>query len=550
MQSKSGGGKQHLEVALKLAKEADQMLSQAIVEDIVPVMSEGETLTLQSIEEVLAPKVALAHILVAQAEALLCSSTLPTATDLESGREIKSLLEEDKLMSTVSAILNSSLEALACPELVYFPVTLNYDPDLYVKRLGMPSPPGTPLKLSLPPTNALSPPTSKSDKRTNSRKMSVSSRVSTTPDAKNKARPGSKARSASNSRPGTSAGDGGAQGGTSASKVDMVLATNINDRYQHLVQMVHTQGNRESVKAAEVNNLKSRHGASFAKGAINRASSKTGANDFGIESVRSELFLNTHTDSDEVHSWIQWAIAASDGLGLGFMGLQGAVDEVETPARSAEFFRDVKSRLHDAEKMISPDDFTSQMLISCVIMKVCAQLNLRKEAGSYAEQYEQHADRLQDIYHQALARKYRYDFEEWNTYIKEGGITAKLRRFMLLLGFAKSYYRAAEKTADLQLQRDAIKRVLNVFIEVAQVSTQSGNPVEANLQDELDMLSPEEVDEKETTDIHFLKKYSRTRATEFLERLKEKRVQGSGEDKKGYGFDDGLSVPSDDMSIE
>lgn len=434
-------------------------------------------------------------------------------------------------MSEVSTILGASLEVLACPELIYYPITLNNDPSLHLKRMGMPSTPTSPMNLSVPPTTALSPP-NKTEKKSN-RKASISPDAK--PDSKPKAHQPSKGRSVSTkSRPSSKEGIQG----TPASKCDLVLATNIHDRYQHLIQMAHSQGNRESVKSAEAATLRNRHGASFAKGAINKGGNHSGVHDFGFESVRNEVFMKTYTDTDEVHSWIQWALAASEGIGLGFMGLQGAVDYEESSVHSAEFYREVKSHLHDAERMIHPDDISSQLSLSCVLMKVSAQLNLRKEAGSYVEQYEKCADRLQDVNHQALSKKYRYDFEEWNTFVKEGGITTKLRRFSLLLGYAKSYYRAAEKTADLQLQRDAIKRVLNIYIEIAQASELSGTRVEADLQDEIDLLAADDIDQKESTDINWMRKYSRTRAAEFLRKLKEKRLISPDEGHTGP-LDDG-----------
>ena len=103
--------------------------------------------------------------------------------------------------------------------------------------------------------------------------------------------------------------------------------------------------------------------------------------------------------------------------------------------------------------------------------------------------------------------------------------TAKLRILMSLLQHAKNVYYAIIKTNDIHMQKNAIKRIMNLFIEVAQTPEPSGMPnLKEACRDDLDDLTHDEIDEKENSDIFWLRRYAHIRAKYYFEKMKDLKL--------------------------
>jgi hypothetical protein len=73
-----------------------------------------------------------------------------------------------------------------------------------------------------------------------------------------------------------------------------------------------------------------------------------------------------------------------------------------------------------------------------------------------------------DVHYIALAKRFRLDYEEWDTptFLLPDKL---LQRLMDLLLVAKDYVKAAELCCDWNLRKDAYKRIINIFIDISNV---------------------------------------------------------------------------------
>merc|ERR1711871_411636 len=88
------------------------------------------------------------------------------------------------------------------------------------------------------------------------------------------------------------------------------------------------------------------------------------------------------------------------------------------------------------------------------------------------DEFEETSQELEDPFQSALAMRWRLDFNDWrlNTFAdvpSENG-HQKLKRLKGLLDQTKVYQEMTEKISDVHLKRDAIKRVMNVYLEIGQ----------------------------------------------------------------------------------
>eukprot|EP01041_Mallomonas_annulata_P006888 gene6888-13966_t len=526
--------KAYLETALIFAKEVKRLVgdSGTATGDAAPYMREGAEVELLTVDRTLVPKIVLSQILAARAETLLLGAVFRVAVDLQSGLPMEDFEDEQEVLREVAIGLDSSVEALACTGLIGLPSAYSEVQCTATIQLEPVPPPVISLdggeqgnsRVGSPSTSLVADESGAKRRGSGHPPSRESREKSSRPQSMEKEKEKTEASLKTNK---PKSDKGATNKGLVQRSADMVLATDIRDRYQNLVDIALSTGDKESVTATNAMILRQRFHKSVKKGG--KAPSAARGPDPGALAVRSEMIAVKHTlQASEAQVWIQWALSVCDGVGLGFLGLEGTADDVTDDAtrkHPMEFYRDVKNHLIDAEATLIPDeDVSTRMLLSFALLKLCAQLNLRKECTGYVDSFETYAARVGDPEYIALSKKYRYDVEEWsNSAAQLTTSVAKLRRCLLLLGHAKAYHRAADRTKDFQLQRDAIKRVMNVFSEVSQVPDSTGMNLDAGSQQELDKLSPDEIEEKEKTDIYWLRRFALLRAGEYFRLLKNRK---------------------------
>jgi hypothetical protein len=281
------------------------------------------------------------------------------------------------------------------------------------------------------------------------------------------------------------------------------------------------------------------------------------------------LPLLAHSGRNDIALWVQWALTGTGGVGLGPMGAAfsypdkggGKEDEKEkgtplqlfptlnhVPKVNENFLREVKQRLTDvegkmgntfdgAESKYRAGDKESRVLVNALIAKVCFQLGLRRDCELAVETMEiltadmKHFTQNLDYVYVAIARRSRYDLEEMKVPAGSSaeGQAAKL---LVLLGSAKNYLSAAEKTKDVHLLRDALKKAMNIYSDFSLLAYPDAPPKghsetpgeswppEMGTKEMLAAFTAAEVAEREKQDKIWLRRFGRIRAHQTLERIR------------------------------
>ena len=105
-----------------------------------------------------------------------------------------------------------------------------------------------------------------------------------------------------------------------------------------------------------------------------------------------------------------------------------------------------------------------------------------------------------------------------------------------ILPIAKEYLKFADMGSDVVMQRDAVKRLINVYVEISNVPSDSPDdilPPHAPLDKLESLFTPSEIETKESTatltNANWLRQYGRARARQVFALLKKypKGVEGS-----------------------
>lgn len=293
------------------------------------------------------------------------------------------------------------------------------------------------------------------------------------------------------------------------------------------------------------------------------------------------LPLMAHSGRNDIALWLQWAVTSTEGFGYGSMASPFSFAKVPTkkddekknamsslgpagsaaallsstndcPKSSEALLKEVKARIYEveaimgnkfdgAESLYKPGDKESRVLLNAILAKICFQLNLRRDCELAIETMElltsdmKHLSQNMDYFYIATARRFRYDLEEWK--IPSGssaeGQAAKLQALLI---YAKSYSSTAEKTGDVQLQRDSLKKVMNIYSDFSNIqypehapsdykaaqglSTTTTYPPPNGTREMLATFTTAEINEKEKSDPIWLRQFGRIRAFQTLERLR------------------------------
>ena len=240
------------------------------------------------------------------------------------------------------------------------------------------------------------------------------------------------------------------------------------------------------------------------------------------------------TDRDRV---IQEAMALCNGCGFSFMNTSAMENSSLGDDADAEYasfcdqITEAKRQLLEIDEAMTSTDTardTSQrncsdegtkLSLYSTICSICTLLNHRKEAGIYMQKYVEAAEASNLPEYQAIGVRLQLDFEEWMSAptLSQMVSSQKLNRLQGVLQMTKKYFFYAEKaqTVNADLYFDAWKRLVNVYTEISSLPDTPGAPkppfVEV-LEENLALLTADEVEANEKNDMDWLKRYSRIRA--------------------------------------
>lgn len=251
------------------------------------------------------------------------------------------------------------------------------------------------------------------------------------------------------------------------------------------------------------------------------------------------------------------ALYAANGCGYGFLNCSGfktdsnniQINSDNTEQYSNEYIEKLtnyKKQLIETETTLLPiyDDLNQLPLymtsnqhrnihgtilsLYFTLCQLCFQLNHRKDTNTFIEKYINYCQTnlRGNLHYLAIGYRMQLDYEEWITGTTMSSMISqhKLKRYQEILLIAKKYYNTAEQIKDLdyELYYDSWKRIINIFTDISAVPDTPGTPKPPStetLLENLSMLTQDEIDQFEETDILWLKVYSRIRAKSYASKL-------------------------------
>ena len=281
--------------------------------------------------------------------------------------------------------------------------------------------------------------------------------------------------------------------------------------------------------------------------------------------VKNEMmpFVKRHGRS-VVAAYVQWALSVTGGIGYGFMGLgsqssmQQSVEMNCMSTESGQLLWEVYARLaqlevnfrkEDAESKVNRQSYRveeqrNRFLLNVVMAKVSMQLGMKEECARavdtmtkvLAELKKNTKPPVGEVVFSALALRFQLDLEQLQIPL---AVSCQTRMLALMdtIAKAKEYLSFAEKTREVQLQRDALKRIANALVEVGVMAQFVKDEEEALKVDKSavkkktttvpgvkaeDLLkwSPKELERLEVEDEKWVAKFGRLRALFYLDKMR------------------------------
>ena len=283
--------------------------------------------------------------------------------------------------------------------------------------------------------------------------------------------------------------------------------------------------------------------------------------------VKSEMmpFVKRHGRS-VVSTYLQWALSVTGGIGYGFMGLgshssmQQSVEMNCMSTESGQLLWEVYARLaqleadfrkEDAESKVNRQSYRveeqrNRFLLNVVMAKVSMQLGMKEECARAVDMMTKVLAELKkntkppvgEVVFSALALRFQLDLEQLQIPLAVSCHT-RMHALMETIAKAKEYLSFAEKTRDVQLQRDALKRIANALVEVGVMAqfvkdeeeamkveksavkkkTTTTTAVGVKAEDLL-KWSPKELEKLEVDDEKWVAKFGRLRALYYLDKMR------------------------------
>jgi hypothetical protein len=224
----------------------------------------------------------------------------------------------------------------------------------------------------------------------------------------------------------------------------------------------------------------------------------------------------------------------------------------EVRARLTEIEGILSSKYDQSESLYKPRDKELRILLNLCLARVNAQLKQKRDCELAIDMIEELSKDMRhrtqnkfDGHYIALAGRYRYELEE-SKVPAALSTEAHASKLVELLVYAKEYVTAAEKcvesptekqkkldlgpddTTALLLKRDAYKKCINIFLDLAstpdaEVKDKKKAPIqkEKGTLDMLKLYSEEEIEEKEEIgDIEWFQKFGKIRAQQIFVKMK------------------------------
>lgn len=228
---------------------------------------------------------------------------------------------------------------------------------------------------------------------------------------------------------------------------------------------------------------------------------------------------------DQATLWIEWALAKASTMSFGFLG-QSSLDPLPDvgfnlkkkpppgDSHEDELLTQVRNRLLDLEGVLSnPSEnskvtsvrgvrLESRVINFLLLAKVTVQLNMKKEAGQCILQLEevcaglrrQQCDSLDSLVYHSFAMRFRMDYEEWcvSQLVSDAWLLSHLVNKLLPL--CKTYLNVSRSIGDAVLQRDALKRMINLYSEVSNIAVSEESDILLMSKERIQLLSTPELD--------------------------------------------------------
>ena len=284
-------------------------------------------------------------------------------------------------------------------------------------------------------------------------------------------------------------------------------------------------------------------------------------------SVKQEMFPTYRSDHvigvTEVDAEISKTMTMCDGLGYGVMGMSGVPEWEEENAKTGrradvgsralkihhEALVAEKKKLQALEAAIAPkksDTGTTEvtgnikekgnegtlLALYSALASLSSTLGIKKEAGLYINRFVNLSEKISNPHYQAIGCRMSLDFEEWVQSSAASYYSAKtstrLKKLQTVLLNTKRFFGYASqcKNKDPELYFDAYKRLVNCYCDISTLPKEkseddTGNSDDGDedmfekireLQKNLEMLTPQDIDDCEATDADWLREYSPVRA--------------------------------------
>lgn len=285
-----------------------------------------------------------------------------------------------------------------------------------------------------------------------------------------------------------------------------------------------------------------------------------------------------------VSAYVQWALSVTGGIGYGFMGLgspSSLQQGLEMTCMSTEkglLLYEVYARLASLEAAFRKEDADStvnrlpyrveeqrnRFLLNAVMAKVAVQLGLKDECARAVSTLQKLIKDLRrnnkppvsEAALSAVALRFQLDWEQLSLPLAST-FTSRIHLLMDTIVKCKEYLGYAERSKDVHLQRDALRRIMNALVEVGQMSQLAREDEESTKVDgaaatahkkpntaasqsakpeELLKWSPKDMEALEVQDEQWVARYGRLRALHYLDRLRALATVEEGEEGVGGQF--------------
>jgi hypothetical protein len=252
-----------------------------------------------------------------------------------------------------------------------------------------------------------------------------------------------------------------------------------------------------------------------------------------IKDPQSQRSVGSTTDVRENFAKIviEWSLMVCEGAGMGPLGLSMIAVPKDYSERKRDKERDrIRTEARTAKEkileIVQAKNLNNQLKASlyAILTKICMHLGMRNEANNYLGTFDVLASSLNNVRLLTLAKKFRADYEEWQGEVTTSATApakVKLKRLLSLLNATKEYNKAASVSLDLNFIRDSFRKIVNVYIEIANAPNPSDvSTFEFATVEELKRYTAREIEENESRDIMWMKRFSKARARQFMDQMK------------------------------